>query len=179
MKPELQLQLQAYLDGELSGREARQVAALVEQNHEAQSLQGELRMTKAFLAGNEPEVTVPESREFYWSQIEREIARAEQAPASAGPGFLLAWRKHFAPLVGVALVVFLAVGVVQHYDLSLFDGNTQLENEVENNSEFTSSFSFRSHPEKMFVVWVQDKSDETVSEVDLELMDEAEDVVIQ
>ena len=75
MKHELELKLQAHLDGELTGREATEIAALLEHDREAAALFGELRNIKTALTGNELEIKLPETREFYWSKIEREIAR--------------------------------------------------------------------------------------------------------
>ena len=59
-------------------------------DREAAALLEELRNTRAALAGFEAEVRLPESREFFWSKIEREIQRLE-APAprparGAAPG---------------------------------------------------------------------------------------------
>ena len=75
MKQELQLKLQAYLDGELPDGEAREAADLLAQDAEARALLAELKNTRAALAGFEADIKLPESREFYWSKIEREIQR--------------------------------------------------------------------------------------------------------
>src|SRR6266513_3336151 len=75
MKQELQLKLQAYLDGELPDGEAREAAGLLAQDAEARALLAELKKTRAALAGFETDIKLPESREFYWSKIEREIQR--------------------------------------------------------------------------------------------------------
>jgi hypothetical protein len=78
-----QLKLQAMLDGELPEAEARQVANGVARDREALALQTELRQTRQALAGHETGVTLPESREFYWSKIKKQIERLE--PATAEP----------------------------------------------------------------------------------------------
>jgi len=111
MNVDLGIRLQAYLDGELTGGEAQQVAALLETDAEARALCSELEQTRTLLKGNEPELRLPESPEFFWSKIEREISRSETAPA-AQPGWLLFFRRHARALsgaaVGAALVVFVA-----------------------------------------------------------------------
>jgi len=84
MKSEFALKVQAYLDGELSEREARRVAEELRSEPEAQALLAELRNTTSALRENEPTVALPESREFFWGKIEREITRAEAAPERAG-----------------------------------------------------------------------------------------------
>src|SRR4051812_1303740 len=80
MNEEQQLKLQAFLDGELSEAEARDVAALVARDADAAALMTELRNTRQVLANFEPDRKLPESREFFWSKIEREIERLEPAP---------------------------------------------------------------------------------------------------
>src|SRR5437667_3171316 len=108
MNLESELKLQAYLDGELSIWRQRKVAAWVAVDPEAQNLVAELKMVKTALAEAEPQASLPETPEFYWSKIQRAIERGEQtAPAARPiPEFLVAWRRFLAPLAGVALVAF-------------------------------------------------------------------------
>ncbi|HTI99311.1 MAG TPA: hypothetical protein VL527_10550 [Dongiaceae bacterium] len=108
MNEELQLKLQAYLDGELPEAEAREVAAWLAQDSGAVGLMTELKNTRAALALHERGVNVPESREFYWSKIRREIERSDAAahrpaPAPVSPFKWL--RRALAPGMGLALVV--------------------------------------------------------------------------
>ena len=58
MKFDQELQIQAYLDRELSAREVRQVEELLAADREAQALLAELKMTRSALIGNEPEIAV-------------------------------------------------------------------------------------------------------------------------
>ncbi|HEY0552249.1 MAG TPA: hypothetical protein VGF13_21795, partial [Verrucomicrobiae bacterium] len=107
------IKLQAHLDGELTGREAQQVAALLETDAEARAVFGELQQTKAWFKANEPEMRLPESREFFWSKIERDIQRLESAPAERqSPAWVLFFRRHIRAIAGTsvaaALVVFVA-----------------------------------------------------------------------
>ena len=80
MEQEQQLRLQAYLDGELPEAEARAVAEWLSRDGEAMALATELRQTTEALGGFEQGIRLPESREFYWSKIQRQIQR-EDAPA--------------------------------------------------------------------------------------------------
>jgi anti-sigma factor RsiW len=112
MDDEKQLKLQAFLDEELSETEAREVASWLAQDQEGTLLLAELRNTRQSLARFEAGIRLPESREFYWSKIQREIARLE--PAAAGPepaktSWLAAWRKFLIPAGAVAglLIAFL------------------------------------------------------------------------
>jgi anti-sigma factor RsiW len=159
MKRDLALKYQAFVDGELSEREARGVAEAIERDPEAQALVAELRATRTALAGNEPEVTLPETPEFYWSKIEREIRRCGAEPLGASEGRWAAafagWRRFLAPVAGVAVMAFLAIAAVKLFHTAQVDDYAQHLAEIENLSEHSTSFSFRS--DNMFVVWVQDK----------------------
>lgn len=148
------MKLQASLDGELSEREARRVSGWLATDPAAQGLLAELRMAKTALAGNEPEIKVPESREFYWSKIEREIHRAAEVQARSEDTPLFAWRGFLAPLTGVALVALLAVGTAWFYTSRTTKPEPSYLAEIENHSENTGSLSFRSQSENMLVVWV-------------------------
>ena len=160
MNQELELKLQACVDGELSGRETQKLLAETSANAEAQALLAELKMTSIMLAGHEPEARVPESREFYWSKIRREIEIRERAATRAPGGTLVFLRRFLAPAAGVALVAFLGFAAIKFYSSSA----TQHLAEVENLSEDVTSYSFRASSEKMFVVWVSDRTQDGEAE---------------
>ena len=61
----------AYVKSIVNGYDLVGLTAMSFQYQEALALADELRMTRAVLAGNEPERAVPESREFYWSKVRR------------------------------------------------------------------------------------------------------------
>ena len=160
MKPEVELKLQAHLDGELSGREAREVEAAIANDTASQALLRELKMTAAVLRENEPQAALAESREFYWSKIERAIEHAQPEPAHPLAAFWFSLRRVMVPAAGFALVLFLAI--------ASFKVNTTTDPlshlaEVESLSEHVSSFSFRSHSHNMFVVWLHENTDQQAS----------------
>lgn len=170
MNKELHLKLQSYLDGELSDREGRHVEACLSQDAEARALQAELAMAKGFLKGNEPQRQVPDTREFYWSKIQREIERAEKAAVSSSQSPWFVWRKFLVPVAGVGLVALMAVSTIRFNTVPSIDPYVSHLAEIENLSEHSSSYSFRSQAENMFVVWVYDRAEEPNHEP--ELMDE-------
>ncbi len=176
MNGELQLKLQAWVDGELTGDDARRMEALVAGDREAASLAGELRMTRTFLTQNEPERAVPASREFYWSQIRRGIERgdvAESVPV-APEGMDVFWgalRRFMVPASGLALVMLVAALSVKYFSPTSLEEAVQMI-EVENLSEDMSSISYRSHADKMFVVYVYSKDQPVADEVESESVDE-------
>ena|SRR5687767_10837561 len=170
MKPELKLKLQAYLDGELSGREAREMAVTLERDPEAQHLADELKTTAAVLRDNEPQLALPEDREFYWSKIARAIERAEPEPVQPLLAFWFALRRIIVPVAGVALVLFLGIA-----SFKVGPPNDPLAHlaEVESLSEHMSSFSFRSQSQNMFVVWLHENVDtQSHPEADADFDDE-------
>jgi anti-sigma factor RsiW len=116
MDYDAQLKLQASLDGELSEKEARQVANWLAQDKEAVALHAELRATRKAMVGFEISMQLPESREFFWSKIEREIQRQEPArektPALAS--WLAAWQRFLVPAGAVAaLLIVVLLGIWQ------------------------------------------------------------------
>lgn len=100
-----QLWLQAILDGEVHEVKLQNELNMVANTVEAQSLLSELNRVKIALAHSELERRVPQSRERYWSNIERAIresATKEPAHARSGgldvrPRLLVTFRSHCWP----------------------------------------------------------------------------------
>jgi anti-sigma factor RsiW len=106
-----QLKLQAFLDGELPEGEANKVADWLARDREAAALLEELRNTRGAMAGFEAGIQLPESREFFWSKVQREIQRREApAPKSAPTPLLALLRRFLVP--ASALAALLVAGVV-------------------------------------------------------------------
>jgi anti-sigma factor RsiW len=172
MNRDLALKIQAFVDGELSSGETRSIADSIERDPEAQALVAELRHTRTALAGNELPVALPEAPDFYWGKIQREIQRSAAQPVSESRwvAALAGWRRFLAPLAGVAVITFLAIASVKLFNSRQIDDYAQHLAEIENLSEHSTSFSFRS--DNMFVVWVQDtvpqESDSAVEFIDNE-----------
>lgn len=155
MNVDVGIKLQAYLDGELTGRDAQAVVSLIENDAEARALFAELQQTRSMLKANEPEFRLPESCEFFWSKIEREIERLETAPVgSRTPAWIVFLRRHLAAVTGTSvaacLVLFMAFQM-NWVSPDLFE-------EIENPLEDTGSFSFRSESQQMTLVWISNPS---------------------
>lgn len=165
MKTEDQLRLQAYLDNEVSSSEARQIAAWIARDAEAKALFEELQATKAVLnAENELPVTVPESRDFYWSKIQRGIEQAEREPAPVAERARPWWIKLLAPVAGaavLALFVFTSISTGPRLSTaSTSEDQSALEN---------GTITFHSKEHGMTVVWMPSSAaatTEAVSEFD-------------
>ena len=109
MKHELELKLQAWVDGQLPVHEADEMARLIETDAVARALLTELKHTRAALASHEETVKLPESREFYWSKISREIERQQRTAERRSPE--ISWMQHFRRLLipvgaAAALLIF-------------------------------------------------------------------------
>jgi anti-sigma factor RsiW len=117
LKLESELKLQAWLDGELSAPEAQRIGRDIAGDAAASRLVAELQAVKSALAGGETAVTVPETREFYWSKIERQIQRQAPAPRQAA---WLRWLSPLSGLVALACMAWLATGpfTTPGYDIS-------------------------------------------------------------
>ncbi len=102
---ESELKLQAFLDGELPDAEAREVASWLAKDREATGLLGELKNTRQALVGFDRGIRLPESREFYWSKIQRQIESVSAQPA---PEVQVSWfaqlRRLLVPATALALV---------------------------------------------------------------------------
>jgi anti-sigma factor RsiW len=151
MTEEQQLNLQAFLDGELPEAEARAVAAWVARDEAATRLLGELRHTRNALLQGWPEPKLPESREFFWSKIERQIQRLEPAAPPSEP---LAWlrrlRRVLVPVgAGAALLVALTFTMVH---LELLRPSTAPDTEMA--SADTETFTYHDYANGTTLVWL-------------------------
>lgn len=147
MNEEQQLKLQAFFDGELPEKEARQVANLIARDQDAAALVAELRNTRQALAGFERDVKLPEAREFYWSKIEREIERLEPRQAElvrpALPWF--AWLRRAMVPLGTIAVLFLA-GVIATKQFHGTQGQSSLAD--------AASFTYHDYESGATLVWL-------------------------
>jgi anti-sigma factor RsiW len=109
MKTEQTLKLQAFLDGELTGTEERDIAAWLARDADAKALHTELRHTRKALKDSQPKVTLPESREFYWSKIRRDIERSAPAPAKPAAASPLLWLRRLLLQTGPITVLGVAL----------------------------------------------------------------------
>jgi anti-sigma factor RsiW len=158
MNHEAQLKLQALLDGELPAAEVAHVQDWLAKDADARLLLAELKNTSTALEGYESGVALPESREFYWSKIQREITRAEaKAPATVRPLTVVSWvswlRTQFAPVAGVAsLGIVLGLLLIRPSAGPMSDSSV-----VELASDDMGSHTFRDQDQHITVVWLDDR----------------------
>lgn len=151
MKQDLQLKLQAFLDGELPSSEAKAVEALVAGDAAARDLLTELRQTRAVLQTHEAELKLPESREFYWSKIQRQIERQEAAPVAAPQVSPLLWLRRLLAPAGAVAVVLLGVLLLQNpANLSPGRGVAMMETDLPD----AESYTYRDYSSGTTLVWL-------------------------
>ena len=150
MNEELSLKLQAYADGELPEREAREVADLLAKDTDARALVEELKNTRSALVGFEVEMKLPESREFYWSKIERGIQRAEQRePAESSVSIFTSLRRFFVPAGTIAGL--LIAGMLAWHQ---FSPTGRFGLEMETAFADSEAFTYRDYSKGMTLVWL-------------------------
>jgi anti-sigma factor RsiW len=158
MDHDLQLKLQAYFDRELPEAEAREVAQRVSQDGQAAALLQELRTTSEALQGFETGIRLPESREFFWSKIQREIARPPQpAPVSRPASLLTRFQRFLVPASAVALLTVVLT-------LSVGRSSATQPGELELVSEDMGALTFRSQSEGITMVWLYPRTDSKLTE---------------
>lgn len=174
------LKLQSWVDGELPASEAARIAELVRTDTAAAALAAELRMTRGFLAGNEPEVKLPESREFHWSKIQRAIERAEAEPRESLP-WVAALRRFLVPVSGLALVAFLTVLSIGIFNRNPSGTGDELLVEEETLSRHVDTTTYNSQANNMYVVYIINKDvvDDDPMDLDSDLDEDMDDSVIQ
>ena len=150
MKEELQLKVQAYLDGELSPGEAREVADLIAADADARLLHAELGNTRAALKVFESELKLPESREFYWSKIRREIARPENPHTIEEPAWFAMWLRRFLAPAGALAALVIAAMLAWHQ----LNPSRSSVLEIETAYADSDAFTYRDYSKGMTLVWL-------------------------
>ena len=149
MTPDEQLKLQAFLDGELPEKDTRVMAAWLARDADATALLGELRNTRQALAGFEPALKVPESREFYWSKIQREIERSAPAAAPAKSASLFTLLRRVLMPLGAAAVLVLG-GIFTFHQIAGGQRAVQVNALLGD----AGAFTYRDEAQGMTVVWL-------------------------
>ena len=158
-----QLKLQALLDGELPAAEASELANWLTRDREAAALLEELRHTCQALAGFETDLQLPESREFFWSKVEREIQRRETpAPKPAPLPLFALLRRFLVPASAVALLIIAAVALNRPTGPSGLTPAAEFETALADSGAFT----YRDYSAGTTLVWLSYPADNEVAEDD-------------
>ena len=159
MNEEAQFKLQAYLDGELPAGETAEVQQWLARDPEARALLAELQNTNTALAGHETEVKLPETREFFWSKIEREIGRQSVAPEPSRKSFWARWGwRGLVPAGGFAAACLLALHLANPGTVS-----AEFVPELELASDDMGAYTFRNQEDGLTTIWLYDRTGATQS----------------
>ena len=97
---------------------------------------------------------MPETREFYWSQIERRLQAADAPPEVAPPLVSLTWwLRWLIPVGAAALLTFWLVsppGMDRPSNMAFLEGPEEIDTSVPD----TSTVSFHAASEGVTVVWI-------------------------
>jgi anti-sigma factor RsiW len=163
MDYEVQLKLQAFLDGELPEDEARKVTEWLARDREAAALSEELRNTRGALAGFEAGIQLPESREFFWSKVQREIQRLETADPKPAPAPLFGLlRRLLVPASALALAVVIGVVLLRPAGPSGHSATTGIETALAD----AGAFTYRDYSAGTTLVWLTYPAENEVADDD-------------
>jgi len=158
MNEEQQLKLQAFLDGELPEREGHEILAWTQRDGAAAALLAELKNTRQAMVKSEPHLSVPESRDFFWSKIEREIHRLEPETVRAPDASLFAGLpRWFFPAVAVSALAI--AGLVAHFIIpkTVVEGVADADTTtVETTLASADATTYRDAGEGTTLVWFSD-----------------------
>ena len=151
---EIQLKVQALVDGELTGLEAEALQQCINDDAKLQHLHAKLTQMRGLIADSELPRTLPESRDFYWNKIAETIEhekRAGERPSPPTPAsrWLLRW---LTPLVGVsAVVLLLTLQQPTAPDLGIILSG---DHELELSSDEIDVITYNTDDDSISIVWL-------------------------
>ena len=164
---EIQLNVQALVDGELTGREAEELLSRLESDAGLKALHTRLTVVRGLMADAELPRTLPESGDFHWSQISKAIEREErQAKHLARPASSANWLLRWVlPLAGIAcLMLLFTLQQTTKPNLSISIGS---DHELELSIDDLDVMTFNTGDDVMSVVWLDYSIDLQQDEIEL------------
>ena len=164
---EIQLKVQALVDGELTGREAEELRERLETDAGLKEFYERLTAVRELMADAELPRTLPESGDFHWSQISKAIECEERqakqmARPASGANWLLRW---VFPLAGIAcLMLLLTLQQTRNPNLSISLGS---DHELELSIDGLDVMTFNTGDDNMSVVWLDYSINLQQVEIDL------------
>ena len=151
---EIQLKVQALVDGELTGREAEVLQQRINDDAKLQHLHAKLTQMRGLISDSELPRPLPESGDFYWNKIAETIEhekRAGEPPSPPTPAsrWLLRW---LTPLVGVsAVVLLLTLQQPTAPDLGIMLSG---DHELELSSDEIDVMTYNTDDDSISIVWL-------------------------
>ena len=151
---EIELKVQALVDGELTGREAKALQQRINDDAKLQQLHARLTQMRGLIADSELPRPLPESGDFYWNKIAETIEHEKRAGERAAPPtpasrWLLRW---LTPLVGVsAVVLLLTLQQPTAPDLGIMLSG---DHELELSSDEIDVMTYNTDDDSISIVWL-------------------------
>ena len=132
-------------------------------------MHNELRNTRQAFTGAEVGIELPESREFFWSKIKRDIERLQPAEAAEPAHSLFAaWRRLLVPAGAIAALA-VAVLIANHQVIT----ESGLQTRLEATRSDPNTFTYRDYSGGATLVWLSYPAD------DDDMQDQASDTIFQ
>lgn len=152
MKHDEILRLQAWMDGELTGRGAAEAEALAGTAEGTRVLTA-LRAARDTARSAAAEWPLPESREFFWSKVRRTIEAAGRRPPAALPS---AWGWLRWALLPVGAAAGLALFLFARQPGGTAGSGGLVGQSLETPLDDMRALVFHSQSDGITVVWVED-----------------------
>ncbi|HWQ92462.1 MAG TPA: hypothetical protein VN673_12390 [Clostridia bacterium] len=165
MDYESQLKLQAYLDGELSEDQASEVANWLARDKEAVALLTELRQSRQAFGRFQSTLRLPESGDFFWSKIRREIELSEPESAPAVPQISLfqKLRRFLVPAGALAVLTIAGIIVTRDAGVAISTGEGEVGEMALADS---GAFTYRDYSAGTTLVWLSYPAEKEIADED-------------
>ena len=148
---EIELKIQALVDGELTEFEARKLRDRIKNDIRLQILHERLTHMKDLISTHEMPRVLPESSDFYWSKIAQEIEVGGSTAQSSAQSLGMKWVfRRLAPVLGIACVALL----ITLQGPNLPDLGIVLDHNHELLTDEIDVMTFNSADDSMSVVWI-------------------------
>ena len=151
---EIELKIQALVDGELTESEAEQMRECMDKDVRLQILYAQWIQTKDLISKYEIPRVLPESGDFYWAKIAQEIGTGEPTNQGSNNSLVIKWLFHrLAPLLGIATIVLLIT--LQQPSVPDLAIELESDHELELLSDEIDVMTFNSVDDSMSIVWLE------------------------
>jgi hypothetical protein len=150
---EIELKVQALVDGELTGREAEELRARMETDAGLRELHERLTAMRELMAGAELPRTLPESGDFHCQILKAAEHEEQEAKRLAKPAASANWWLRWVmPLAGmVCLVLVLSLQQTTMPDLDILLGS---DHELELSADEIDVMTFNTGDDAISIVWL-------------------------
>ena len=150
---EIELKIQALVDGELTEFEAGKLRDRIKNDIRLQILHERLTQMKDLISTHEMPRVLPESSDFYWSKIAQEIEVGGSDAQSSAQSLGMKWVfRRLAPLLGIASVALIIT--LQGPNLPDLGIVLDHNHELELLADEIDVMTFNSADDSLSVVWI-------------------------